>query len=227
MCHTPQLKTDIVTSKALSQQTVNLYSDLALHQMGPGLADGISQGDARGEEFRTAPLWGVGERLFLLLDGRSRDLTDAIRQHDGPGSEARNVVRNYEFLAIPITNLEGDSILFDGAAFPFCSLENKLQAKLNNPRAAGTCDHTERRLVQRPSRNSKVRVIHHVEKFSTQLAVQPFCYGRVFENRKVPILAARPNQGILSSVPQSELWRQGISCPVEIIGSCIHSALLN
>ena len=98
MCHTPQLKTDTVTSKALSQQSVNLYSDLALHQMGPGLADGISQGDACGEEFRTAPLWGVGERLFLLHDGRSRDLTDAIRQHDGPGSEARSVVRNFEFL---------------------------------------------------------------------------------------------------------------------------------
>lgn len=66
--------------------------------MGPGPADGISQGDARGEEFRTAPLWGVGERLFLLHDGRSRDLNDAIRQHDGPGSEAHSLVRNYELL---------------------------------------------------------------------------------------------------------------------------------
>ena len=98
LCHTPQLKTDVVTSAALSQKSVNLYSDLALHRMGTGLNDGISQGDAQPDEFRTAPLWGIGERLFLLHDGRSRDLMDAIRQHDGPGSEAHNVIRSFDLL---------------------------------------------------------------------------------------------------------------------------------
>ncbi len=98
MCHTPALKTDNVYSKSLSQQTANLYSDLAIHRMGVGLADGVTQGAAQSDEWRTAPLWGLGERLFLMHDGRSRDVVDAIRQHDSPGSEARSVVRNFNLL---------------------------------------------------------------------------------------------------------------------------------
>ena len=98
MCHTPALKTGDVYSKSLSQQTVNLYSDLATHRMGVGLADGVTQGGAASDEWRTAPLWGLGERLFLMHDGRSRDAVDAIRQHDSPGSEAHNVIRNFNLL---------------------------------------------------------------------------------------------------------------------------------
>ena len=62
------------------------------------LADGITQGEAQGEDWRTAPLWGLGDRLFLLHDGRTKDLTDAIRLHDSPGSEARQVIRNFDAL---------------------------------------------------------------------------------------------------------------------------------
>ena len=72
-----------------------LYSDLLLHDMGSGLADGVSQGQAGPGEFRTAPLWGLGQRLFLLHDGRTADLRVAIRAHHGWGSEANTVVSNY------------------------------------------------------------------------------------------------------------------------------------
>ena len=63
------------------QQDVNLFSDLLVHNMGPGLADEVSQGAARGDEFRTAPLWGLGKRIFFLHDGRTDDLVTAIRAH--------------------------------------------------------------------------------------------------------------------------------------------------
>ena len=66
--------------------------------MGQALNDGINQGTAQGDEWRTAPLWGLGDRLFLMHDGRSRDLLDAIRQHDSQGSESHNVVGNFQAL---------------------------------------------------------------------------------------------------------------------------------
>src|SRR5215470_16156404 len=94
-CHTPVLRTGTSTVAALDKKDVNLYSDLAIHDMGDGLADGISQGQATGRDFRTAPLWGLGQRLFFLHDGRTKDLVQAIREHRSPGSEANRVVRRY------------------------------------------------------------------------------------------------------------------------------------
>jgi len=64
--------------------------------MGSGLADGITQGAAGPDEFRTAPLWGVGQRAFFLHDGRTSDLLEAIADHRSPGSEANSVVRQFE-----------------------------------------------------------------------------------------------------------------------------------
>src|SRR4030095_14347205 len=61
----------------------------ALHAMGPGLADDILQGNARGDEFRTAPLWGLGKRLFFLHDRRPSDLLEAIRAPPRRGDEFR------------------------------------------------------------------------------------------------------------------------------------------
>src|SRR5262245_57835982 len=82
LCHTPSLQTsDVATIGALRNKTANLFSDVALHNMGPGLADRISQGEARGDEFRTAPLWGLGQRIFFLHDGRTDDLIEAIKAH--------------------------------------------------------------------------------------------------------------------------------------------------
>jgi CxxC motif-containing protein (DUF1111 family) len=103
-CHTPQLTTPLTTTAALANKPVNLYSDLMLHQMGPGLADDILQGLARGDEFRTAPLWGLGQRIFFLHDGRTSDLLEAIRAHRGDGnskfgpSEANAVIDRFNRL---------------------------------------------------------------------------------------------------------------------------------
>jgi len=97
MCHTPSLPT--AASKltpALSSQNAALFSDLLVHHMGSGLADSIAQGSAGGDEFRTAPLWGVGQRIFFLHDGRATPanggLLHAIQQHAGSGSEANAVI---------------------------------------------------------------------------------------------------------------------------------------
>ena len=81
---------------ALSNANVNLYSDLLVHNMGNNLADGVSQGGAAGDEFRTAPLWGLGQRVFFMHDGRSNELIDAINQHEGRGSEANGVIQLFQ-----------------------------------------------------------------------------------------------------------------------------------
>jgi CxxC motif-containing protein (DUF1111 family) len=104
LCHSPALKTGNTTVAALANQTANLFSDLALHAMGPGLADDILQGGARGDEFRTSPLWGLGKRIFFLHDGRTDDLIEAIRAHRSDGnskfgpSEANAVVDKFNRL---------------------------------------------------------------------------------------------------------------------------------
>jgi len=97
-CHTPMLMTGNFTVTALANKPVNLYSDLSLHQMGPDLADGIVQGEAQGDEFRTAPLWGLGQRIFFLHDGRTTDLVEAIQAHGSGSSEAKKVIKNFNAL---------------------------------------------------------------------------------------------------------------------------------
>jgi len=93
LCHAPSFKTAGTSnpttpleeigphSPALRGQTVNLYSDLLVHHMGATLADNIIQGNAGPDEFRTTPLWGLGQRLFFLHDGRTKDLVVAIQDH--------------------------------------------------------------------------------------------------------------------------------------------------
>jgi CxxC motif-containing protein (DUF1111 family) len=100
LCHTPQLMTSpTAQSPALRNQPVRLFSDLLLHDMGEGLADGVIQGEAGPREFRTAPLWGVGQRIFLLHDGRTKDIVQAVLQHSSEGSEATKVVENFKRLS--------------------------------------------------------------------------------------------------------------------------------
>jgi len=105
LCHTPSLTTGQSSVTALSNLQANLYSDILLHHMGANLADNISQGVAGGDEFRTAPLWGLGQRIFFLHDGRTSDLVKAIQAHSSGGnrqyqsSEANAVVSNYNKLS--------------------------------------------------------------------------------------------------------------------------------
>jgi CxxC motif-containing protein (DUF1111 family) len=89
-CHTPEMRTAPNAVAALSSQPVRLYSDLLLHQMGPGLADGIRQSKSLGDQFKTAPLWGLSRRSFFLHDGRATTYVDAIAAHGGEAMAARN-----------------------------------------------------------------------------------------------------------------------------------------
>jgi CxxC motif-containing protein (DUF1111 family) len=104
-CHTQQLRTGNSTVAALRNQNVRLFSDIALHNMGPGLADDVLQGEATGDEFRTAPLWGVGQRTFFLHDGRTNNLLTAITAHRSnangtyPASEANAVIDRFNALS--------------------------------------------------------------------------------------------------------------------------------
>ena len=76
---------------------IRAYSDLLLHNMGPGLADGITEGRAGPADFRTPPLWGAGASgPPYLHDGRAHDLAEAIGLHDG---EARNTRLRWEKLS--------------------------------------------------------------------------------------------------------------------------------
>jgi CxxC motif-containing protein (DUF1111 family) len=99
-CHAPELTTGTSNlDPALSKVTFHPFSDFAIHRMGAGLADGIVQGAAGPDHFRTTPLWGLGQRLFFLHDGRTTDLIEAIQAHSSPGSEANAVIANFDRLA--------------------------------------------------------------------------------------------------------------------------------
>jgi CxxC motif-containing protein (DUF1111 family) len=63
------------------------------------LADNVSQGSAGGDQFRTAPLWGLGQRVFFLHDGRTTNLLSAITAHQSNGSEATQVEENFNELS--------------------------------------------------------------------------------------------------------------------------------
>ena len=90
LCHSPSLTSGPSRFTGMGNVTYHPYSDFALHHMGWVLADGITQGGAGPDQFRTAPLWGVGQRLFFLHDGRTSDLLQAIQAHsDCNGREGR------------------------------------------------------------------------------------------------------------------------------------------
>ena len=99
-------------TEALQNLEAHLYSDLLIHHMGQGLADNVTQGLAQGDMFRTTPLWGVGQRLFFLHDGRTGDLLTAIKAHASdhaedhqgggsayPPSEATTVIHRFSALS--------------------------------------------------------------------------------------------------------------------------------
>jgi len=98
-CHTPTQHTGRSSLyPALSEQQFQPYTDLLLHDMGPGLADDHTEFDAEGAEWRTAPLWGLGltgrvsDNRYFLHDGRARTLLEAILWHGGEARTARDRV---------------------------------------------------------------------------------------------------------------------------------------
>lgn len=90
-CHLPSLMTGPSQIAALDRKPVNAFSDFLLHDIGTG--DGIDQAAARGNEFRTAPLWGLRFRRMLLHDGRALNPADAIDAHGGDAGPARDRFR--------------------------------------------------------------------------------------------------------------------------------------
>ncbi len=99
-CHVPTMRTGDSPIAQLAQVDAHLYSDLLLHDMGPALADGRSDGDATGQEWRTAPLWGtrlvadfLGGEEFYLHDGRATTLEAAIEFHGGEAEVSRDAYR--------------------------------------------------------------------------------------------------------------------------------------
>jgi CxxC motif-containing protein (DUF1111 family) len=113
LCHTATLTTGMAKSAAMSNVAYHPFSDFALHHMGSHLSDGINQGGAGPDQFRTAPLWGLGQRVFFLHDGRTSDLLQAIQAHASSdcttsnrsgssqscGSEANAVVHRFNSLS--------------------------------------------------------------------------------------------------------------------------------
>ncbi|MGB3200034.1 MAG: di-heme oxidoredictase family protein [Nodosilinea sp.] len=98
-CHLPELRTGAHKIPALANQTIHPYTDLLLHDMGPGLADGRPDFEANGQEWRTPPLWGVGLTQTVLPfsgflhDGRARTLEEAILWHGGEAEQAKEAFR--------------------------------------------------------------------------------------------------------------------------------------
>ena len=101
MCHTSSHTTGGHAANAVAHQTIYPYTDLLLHDMGEGLADGAADFEASGREWRTPPLWGIGlvetvnGHTMFLHDGRARNLAEAILWHDGEATESRDAFRSF------------------------------------------------------------------------------------------------------------------------------------
>lgn len=100
-CHTPSMKTGNYSIEAISNKEFHPYSDLLLHDMGPALDDGFTEGFAESSEWRTPPLWGIGLSansqgggLFLLHDGRANSIDEAILLHGGEAENSKNSYQN-------------------------------------------------------------------------------------------------------------------------------------
>lgn len=96
-CHTESFTTQPSSVAGLSNRTFQPFSDFAVHHMGSTLADGVTQGLAGPDQFRTAPLWGLGQRLFFLHDGRTSDLGQAILAHASASSTCVTVAASQTF----------------------------------------------------------------------------------------------------------------------------------
>lgn len=110
-CHKPTLTTSYSLISAISNKTIHPYTDLLLHDMGTNLDDGYTEGNAKTNEWRTPPLWGLGLSInsqggqyFLMHDGRAKSIEEAILLH---GGEALNSKINFQNL----TSEEKDALL--------------------------------------------------------------------------------------------------------------------
>jgi CxxC motif-containing protein (DUF1111 family) len=104
-CHTQSFTTRPSNVAGLNNRTFQPFSDFALHHMGVTLADGVTQGLAGPDQFRTAPLWGLGQRLFFLHDGRTNDLKQAILAHSSASGVCYTTAATQVFtVTFPLNN---------------------------------------------------------------------------------------------------------------------------
>jgi CxxC motif-containing protein (DUF1111 family) len=128
VCHTPKLTTGPSIFPDLNNATYQPFSDFALHHMGATLADGVNQGAAGPDEFRTAPLWGTGQRLFFLHDGRTSDLAKAVKAQCSPANICTTVTSTSETFT-----LNGQTISVPATTSQFCGSEaNAVVNNFNN-----------------------------------------------------------------------------------------------
>lgn len=100
-CHLPTLKTGKSTIAALSEVEFHPFTDLLVHDLGPELDDGYTEGSARSSQWRTAPLWGLGihkkfqggSSYYLMHDGRARSIKEAVEFHGGEAAPSRQAYR--------------------------------------------------------------------------------------------------------------------------------------
>lgn len=100
-CHKPTLTTGYSPIAPLSYKTFHSYTDLLLHDMGSGLDDGYTEGNAKTYEWRTPPLWGLGlspnsqgGQYFLMHDGRAKSIEEAIFMHGGEATNSKTQYQN-------------------------------------------------------------------------------------------------------------------------------------
>jgi CxxC motif-containing protein (DUF1111 family) len=118
LCHSDHLVTGPSSFTDLNNATFAPFSDFALHHMGSTLTDGVNQGLAGPDEFRTAPLWGLGQRIFLLHDGRTTDLLAAIQDHASPSTDCTSTST-----AGATFKLNGQNIQLTALGTQFCGSE--------------------------------------------------------------------------------------------------------
>lgn len=96
-CHKQTLQTGFSPVGPLSFKTFHPYTDLLLHDMGPGLDDGYTEGNAASAEWKTPPLWGLGlspksqgGEFYLMHDGRAKSIEESIQMHGGEATKSKN-----------------------------------------------------------------------------------------------------------------------------------------
>jgi CxxC motif-containing protein (DUF1111 family) len=129
LCHSPTLTTGSSRFTGMSNVAYHPYSDFALHHMGGQLADDISQGGAGPDQFRSAPLWGLGQRLYFLHDGRTTDLLQAIEDHADCGGNAKRDRDQFSHQAASSRNCSSES---NGVVSNFNRLSPSQQQDLLN-----------------------------------------------------------------------------------------------
>lgn len=133
VCHTQSFTTQPSNVEGLSNRTFEPFSDFGLHHMGATLADGVTQGLAGPDQFRTAPLWGLGQRLFFLHDGRTSDLKQAILAHSSNPNICFITGSTQIFtVTFPLDN-DATASFFPASGGTFCGSEaNAVVANFNN-----------------------------------------------------------------------------------------------